>query len=105
MQKRRIQKMQFTKQINLNCTVFQSDGNIVSNMGGEKVMMSVQNGKYYNLGEIGGAIWDWIKSPVTVKQVVKKLLSEYEVEEGECQQQVISFLTQLLNENLIIIKP
>jgi len=32
------------------------EGNIVSNMDGEKVMLSIKNGKYYNLGEIGGFI-------------------------------------------------
>lgn len=96
--------MQYTKKIDLDCSVFQNEGNIVSDMDGEKVMMSVQNGKYYNLGEIGGTIWDLIKSPVTVKQIVMKLLSEYEVEENECKQHVISFLTQLHNENLINIK-
>lgn len=96
--------MQSTKKIDLNCTVFQSDGNIVSDMDGEKVMMSIQHGKYYNLGEIGGTIWDLIKSPVTVRHIVEKLRSEYEVEEDECKQHVISFLTQLQNENLINIK-
>ena len=30
-------------------------------MGGEKVMLSVKNGKYYNLGEIGGEIWELIR--------------------------------------------
>ena len=27
-------------------------------MDGEKVMLSINNGKYYNLGEIGGDIWE-----------------------------------------------
>ena len=44
--------------ISLNQTLSQVKGNIVSDMGGEKVMLSVNNGKYYNLGEIGGDIWD-----------------------------------------------
>ena len=29
--------------------IVQSKGNIVSDMGGEKVMLSVNNGKYYQL--------------------------------------------------------
>ena len=43
-----------TKKISCNHLVVQSPGNIVSDMDGEKVMLSVHNGKYYNLGEIGG---------------------------------------------------
>ena len=45
----------------LNQEVTQGKGNIVSDMGGEKVMLSIENGKYYNLGEMGGEIWDLIQ--------------------------------------------
>ena len=38
--------------------VVQITGNIVSDMGGEKVMISIDNGKYYNFGEIGGRYLD-----------------------------------------------
>ena len=44
--------------ISLNDEVSQREGNIVSDMGGEKVMLSINNGKYYNLGEMGGEIWE-----------------------------------------------
>jgi Coenzyme PQQ synthesis protein D (PqqD) len=79
----------------------QVKGNIVSNMGGEKVMLSVQQGKYYNLGEIGGRIWDLIDGEISVQQLTIKLISEYDVDHSECEEQVLSFLEQLLKENLI----
>jgi len=46
-----------------DCTVVQKPGAIVSEMNGEKVMLSVENGKYYNLGRQGGRIWELIASP------------------------------------------
>ena len=52
-------------------------------MDSEKVMMSINNGKYYNLGEIGGVIWDSIKSPISVNELIITLISEYEVEKKE----------------------
>lgn len=70
-------------------------------MGGEKVMLSVVNGKYYNLGEIGGEIWELIKSPIIITKIVDLLTSNYQVEESLCQQQVILFLEHLFNEGLI----
>ncbi|MEH7011458.1 lasso peptide biosynthesis PqqD family chaperone [Neobacillus niacini] len=82
-------------------TVVQGEGNIVSDMGGEKVMLSVKNGKYYNLGDIGGEIWELIKSPTSITKLVDMLTASYEVEESECQQQVLSFLEHLFNEGLI----
>lgn len=93
-----------TKQgISLNHTIAQVEGNIISDMDGEKVMLSIQNGKYYNLGEIGGEIWDRINSPIKVTQLVSDLVVEYEVQPSECEKQVISFLELLLVEDLIYI--
>ncbi|RKQ33477.1 lasso peptide biosynthesis PqqD family chaperone [Oceanobacillus halophilus] len=81
--------------------VSQVEGNIVSDMDGEKVMLSIQNGKYYNLGEIGGEIWEYLKSPITIKALITRLLSQYDVGEKECEEQVMSFLNHLLKEGLI----
>jgi hypothetical protein len=87
--------------ISLLDVIVQGQGNIVSDMGGEKVMLSVHNGKYYNLGELGGRIWDLIKEPVWVSQLVRTLMLEYNVDQSECEQAVVSFLTHLSEEGLI----
>ncbi|MRH42714.1 lasso peptide biosynthesis PqqD family chaperone [Aquibacillus halophilus] len=87
--------------VSLNQIVKQGEGNIVSNMDGEKVMLSIHKGKYYNLGEMGGEIWEQIKDPTSVKELIESLLSQYDVEESECRDQVISFLGMLANEELI----
>jgi hypothetical protein len=90
-----------TKQISLQNMVAQIPGNIVSDMGGEKVMMNIDNGKYYNLGEIGGDIWTLIEKSISVQEVVEALLTEYQVEREDCVEQVLTFLQQLYNEKLI----
>lgn len=89
------------EEILLNNSVVQGKGNIVSDMGGEKVMLSVHNGKYYNLGEIGGKIWDIIEKPILVTQLVTELRFKYEVERSVCEEQVVSFLGVMLMEGLI----
>ena len=87
--------------ISLNHRIVQSNGNIVSDMGGEKVMLSVNKGKYFNLGEIGGDIWELIEETTSVNQLVSVLMSKYNVEQSDCEEQVISFLELLLKEGLI----
>lgn len=87
--------------LSLNHTIVQGEGNIVSDMDGEKVMLSVHNGKYYNLGEIGGRIWDLLELPTPVSDLVTSLVSEYDVERVQCEAQVISFLEGLLAEGII----
>ena len=76
---------------------------IASNMGQEKVMLSIANGKYYNLGEIGGDIWDLLKEPKSTNQLITELVKVYDIEQAQCEHQVLAFIKQLLDENLIII--
>ena len=52
----------------------QQQGNIVSDMDGEKVMLSIQSGKYYNLGKLGGEIWELMKEPISIEALVATLL-------------------------------
>ena len=87
--------------IALTTSVVQADGNIVSDMGGEKVMLSIANGKYYNLGTVGGTIWEYIKEPISVEQLVDKLVMEFDVKRAVCEEQVVSFLQTLNKEGLI----
>lgn len=89
--------------ISLTHTVSQIKGNIISGMAGEKVMLSIKNGKYYNLGEIGGYIWNLIEESISIKQLVIPLMDKFEVEQSECESQVILFINQLLEEELIVI--
>ncbi|MEK4818504.1 lasso peptide biosynthesis PqqD family chaperone [Priestia sp. FSL R5-0680] len=81
--------------------VTQSEGNIVSDMGNEKVMLNIENGKYYNLGEIGGDIWESISKPTQVNELVNHIVKRYEVQTDKCEEEVISFLENMYQENLI----
>ena len=59
-----------TNQKDLKNSLFsQQPGNIVSDMDGEKVMLSIQSGKYYNLGTLGGEIWELMKEPISFETV------------------------------------
>ncbi|WP_430786407.1 lasso peptide biosynthesis PqqD family chaperone [Virgibacillus flavescens] len=88
----------------LNQMVRQKEGNIVSDMDGEKVMLSIHNGKYYNLGEIGGDIWMLIKDPICTKDLIDMLMVNYDVSQNECEEQVLSFLNLLSDEDLILVE-
>lgn len=94
-------EMDNAKKISLQCQIVQSKGNIVSDMDGEKVMLNVQKGKYYNLGEIGGEIWDAISKPIQVNQLIDLLLSNYNIGQLECENQVLPYLDRLVHENII----
>lgn len=81
--------------------IVQAEGFLVSDMDGEKVMLNVESGKYYNLGRIGGRIWELVESPISFTGMVEQLVAEYEIEPDTCRQQVETFVKQLATEGLI----
>ncbi|NIK76077.1 hypothetical protein FHS15_001184 [Paenibacillus castaneae] len=85
----------------LGASVFRDDDNIVSDMGNEKVILSVKNGKYYNLGNMGSQIWDFLQSPIVITDLIDKLTEHYDVERLICEEQLLPFLQHLSEENLI----
>ncbi|TKH00654.1 lasso peptide biosynthesis PqqD family chaperone [Peribacillus simplex] len=90
-----------TQKLLVDSLIVQEQGNIVSDMDGEKVMLSIEKGKYYNLGELGGSIWDLMNEPITFDQLVNELLTQYDVDKEVCVVQVTDFLTQLNDEGLM----
>ncbi|MFD0961418.1 lasso peptide biosynthesis PqqD family chaperone [Paenibacillus chungangensis] len=92
-----------TEKLSLSDRIMACDQNIVSDMGGEKVMLSIQNGNYYNLGSIGGTIWEMIGESTGIAELVDRLLGEYEVNRTECEQQVLDFLNHLRKEGLVLV--
>ncbi|MCM3783257.1 lasso peptide biosynthesis PqqD family chaperone [Neobacillus mesonae] len=79
----------------------QEEGYVVSDMNGDKVMMSIQSGKYYNLGRTGGRIWELLSNGNTLMGIVAVLSTEYSVDQEKCSSQVEQFLNTLLKEGLI----
>jgi hypothetical protein len=74
---------------------------VAADMDGDTVMMSIEAGKYYNLGKMGGVIWGMIAEPVSVETVVVKLLEQYEVKREQCETEVLSFLNEMDKEGLL----
>ena len=47
------------------------EGLMTADMNGSAVMMDIMTGKYYNLGEIGGRIWELLEEPMTLTARIK----------------------------------
>ncbi|MFQ3544397.1 lasso peptide biosynthesis PqqD family chaperone [Halobacillus rhizosphaerae] len=84
-------------------TVRQKEGMIVSDMGGERVMLSIEDGKYFNLGELGGEIWDLLAEPTPPENLINTLVDSYDIDRPTCEKEVHAFLEQLHKEHLIVI--
>ena len=50
---------------------------------------------------IGSRIWELIKDPLSVSQLIDILLKEFNVDREQCEQEVFAFLNKLAEDHLI----
>ena len=89
------------QKIGPDTVVVQVDKLIASDLDGETVMMSVQNGKYYGLDRIGSRIWALMDTPLCVSELCDILIEEYQVEPDDCRQDVLDLLNELEKHSLV----
>jgi len=75
---------------------------LASDIDGEKVMMSIQQGEYFGLGKTGSFIWDHIEQPISIKKLVELITEKYEVNKEQCLQDILPFLNDLAEKKLIV---
>jgi hypothetical protein len=92
-------------QITLTSTIKRNPELISSDVDGEKVMMSIENGEYFGLDTVGSRIWELIELPIIVYDLIQILLDEFDVDQAECEVDTLEFLNQLLVKNLLIVTP
>ncbi len=93
--------MQTKQKIESNSIVSREPGFITSEIDGETVMMSVEQGNYFGLDSVGTRIWDGIKSPTKVCELINSLVEEFEVELSTCEKDVLEFLQRLSEKQII----
>lgn len=76
---------------------------IANQMDGEIVMMSIDNGEYYGLDEVGSRIWELMDKPVSIEELIDSLVMEFEVSREECFQDTLEFLGDLFAKDLLLV--
>jgi hypothetical protein len=89
------------KKIELFDEVVRRNDILTTDLDGEIGMIHIETGKYYSLDLVSSSIWHLIEEPISVQQIVEKLMLEYEVDELTCSEQTLDFLTKLHDKELI----
>ena len=87
--------------LDMNTQYVRDNEILSSDMDGETVMMSIENGEYYGLNPVGSRIWTLLEAPHSLNEIIKILLEEFEVEEAECISDMQTFVTDLLDKKLV----
>lgn len=91
-------------QITLETVVQRDPEQEFSLIDDEVVMLSLKTGKYYTLNSVGSRIWQLLEKQTTIKDIIKQLVQEYEIEKNKCIYDTISIIEDLVNRSLVIIK-
>lgn len=82
-------------------TVAAVPGLTAADLGGEAVVLDPNSGRYYGLNELGARIFDLARKPRSVGHIKDMLLQEYDVEEGKLRDDLLAFLHEMEQRQLI----
>ena len=77
---------------------------IASEIDGEYMIMNIELGSYIVLREVSARIWELLERPATLASLLENLLQEYTVDRDTCEQEIVSFLKEMAENNLIVLE-
>jgi hypothetical protein len=78
-----------------------SKDQMASDIAGETVILGLSAGRYYGLDAVGARIWQLIQTPMTVANLVRTIVSEYEVDPEQCEADLLKLLQQMIDSRLV----
>ncbi len=77
---------------------------VYQDLDGEMVLLNIDSGQYFGIDKVGSHIWQLLERQLSVGEIVRTLLDEYDIQESVCQEQVAEFFQELDSNNLLIVK-
>ena len=93
-----------TRALSASSSVVAGSDQVFSNLEDEVAILSLKDGMYYGLNEVGARIWNLIQEPRTVGEVRDLLVSEYEVNPDRCEHELIALLQDLVAEGIVEVR-
>lgn len=90
--------------IDLQTVIVASKDQLSSSIGGETVILGLNAGRYYGVGDVGARVWQLIQEPRRVADIQDTIVAEYEVEPAVCEADLLKLLDQLAAARLIEVR-
>ena len=87
-----------------NCRINAIKEHLYSGLKEAGVILSLKNGKYYGLNEVGRSIWSAVQTPATIEEIKTAIMQEYDVDEATCYREINNFLEKMSKEELVEIQ-
>lgn len=87
--------------LNAESRIVKAENQVSSDLGGEAVILSLDDGMYYGLDAVGARVWDLIQQPRKVAEIQQAIVSEYDVDAAQCEADLLALLQDMAGRGLI----
>lgn len=94
-----------SRALSLDTVVVASGDQVHRTLGDEAVILALRAGTYFGVDEVGARIWELLQQPVRVAALRDAIVAEYEVSAEQAEQDLLAFLAELLDNELIEVHP
>ena len=74
---------------------------IASEVDGELVLISIEDGRYYGLDPVGSEIWRQLEAPRSLGALIEALQAHFEGDAATVERETIAFVDQLAAQSLV----
>lgn len=92
------------RDISDSTTIVAAHDLLAGEFGEELIVLSLRDGVYYGLEDVGARIWKLLQEPITMAAICDTLASEYDIARAHCEQDVRALLGELAAKGLVEIR-
>lgn len=94
-----------TQAISRDTVVVRRPGISATEIDGETLMFVIELGKFFAIQGSGTRVWELLATPVAVSELVERLVAEFDVDPGVCEEQTIRLLERMVESGLAGVEP
>ena len=91
-------------QITKDSVIVVSNDQISCDLAGESVILEFKSSMYYGLNETATDIWELIRKPISVNEIINSIKEEYGIDPKICEEDILKLLEEMNEKGLIEIK-
>ena len=90
--------------LNLDDQIVRNPDMLATDMDGEIVMLSIEQGEYFGIGGVGTLVWELLDEPVSIGALCDVICSKFDVDEARCQADMLSFVNEMVQNKAVFLQ-
>jgi coenzyme PQQ synthesis protein D (PqqD) len=74
---------------------------LISEVGGESVLLNLKSERYFGLDDIGTQMWKTLMASDSIQAAYETLLAEYDVEASQLREDLDDLIQELMEQGLV----